>query len=528
MTNHIVKLLRKIVSLYGIPVSCKTIEQTILTHPDYPSMQCLADALIQWKIKYVILKSTLDEFRALGVPAIVHLKKEEFVWLTQITDSKVHYWSAVSGNSSINIADFEQEWSRVILIIEDLEGAGEPDYRQKHKKEVFEKLFNYAIICAIVLLSGILLFFAWRADLSVPLWGKISLLTINGIGLYISYVLVRHEKYQFNRITDKFCIKGNHIDCNKVTTSQFSRLFGVVSWAELGMAYFISVLFWIIIAPANNLWVFALWWLMIGSLPFTLWSLITQGFIIRKWCLFCCTVVVLLWINTFVMYLIIPHTLVLDIQSITILLLLFTFCLAATIYWYKTEGWKEKLYTVQRQITKIKYDIKVLHSQSSIVADNTDVTGFTWNVTNEIQPEIALYISIYCPHCGKALKEFYRLKNLYPDLGYRLIFAVDPNMDEASKTVVRYFIEAYQQYDGDQFFEVMNTWYDMPERNIGILQKTFPVNPGDNEQVISMLEIFNQQAQINYAPALLVNGKLLSDMYNYKDLISIGRTLIEL
>jgi len=52
----------------GVPVTQRTITQTILTHPHYPSMQCISDALDNWKIKHVALQLTLEQLRVLNVP----------------------------------------------------------------------------------------------------------------------------------------------------------------------------------------------------------------------------------------------------------------------------------------------------------------------------------------------------------------------------------------------------------------------------------------------------------------------------
>jgi peptidoglycan/xylan/chitin deacetylase (PgdA/CDA1 family) len=43
MSNRITGLLYKILKAYDIPITCHTIEQTIPTHPGYPSMQCISE-----------------------------------------------------------------------------------------------------------------------------------------------------------------------------------------------------------------------------------------------------------------------------------------------------------------------------------------------------------------------------------------------------------------------------------------------------------------------------------------------------
>jgi len=84
MSNQLAKLLYKVLKAYGISITYHTIRSIVNTHPAYPSMQCISDALDRWKVKHVVLKLSFEELRALNVPVIAHLKQGEFVWITQI------------------------------------------------------------------------------------------------------------------------------------------------------------------------------------------------------------------------------------------------------------------------------------------------------------------------------------------------------------------------------------------------------------------------------------------------------------
>jgi hypothetical protein len=65
---------------------------------------------------------------------------------------------------------------------------------------------------------------------------------VNTAGCNISYSLIKQEKQQSNRFIRLFCFAGTQIDCNQVTKSLYSKLFGLISWAEVGMAYFSAVI----------------------------------------------------------------------------------------------------------------------------------------------------------------------------------------------------------------------------------------------------------------------------------------------
>ena len=81
--------------------------------------------------------------------------------------------------------------------------------------------------------------------------------------------------------------------------------------------------------------------------------------------------------------------------------------------------------------------------------------------------------------------------------------------------------------DKNEFFNMLDSWYAMPEKTLDALQKAFPVVSAsqDNTADINALFQFSQQAKIGYTPAILFDGRLLSPFYSYRDLYGIARAL---
>ena len=519
------EIIRKVLKFHHISVSYKIVEQTIKTHPAYPSMQCLSDALDRWKVRHLVMKISLEKLRALDVPVIAHLKRNEYVWVTQITDSEVHFWNASGKEKSVSPESFEKEWSGVALAIEDVTDAGEPDYKVKRKKEIKENIFRYIFAGGFVILLTILTCFSWLKDISLSILPKLLLLLVNVAGCYISYALIRQEIHQSNRLTQKFCKAGAHIDCNKVTTSQYSKLFGMISWAELGMTYFITVILWLAIAPLSGSWLSPLWWLLLAPLPLTVWSLFTQAFLIRKWCLFCCAIVLLLWINAGIFYFFLSFNCIFPVVESSLLALLLLVCMAAVIYVCKKSKSGDPYYEL-RETARIKYDFKTIQSQLSESKYETNNVGFVFG-NPQASNEIVLYVSIACSHCGKAVKELSRLTDIYPDLCFRLIFSVNTeDFDHRSNIITGHLINLYKTMNKNEFFDMLDAWYTTLNKNLEALQKAYPVSfAQDSNAKIEALYQFSQQAKISYTPAILLNGRLLSQLYSYRDLYGIARTI---
>ena len=457
MSDNAVKLLFNIFKAYDIPITCHTIEQTIKTHPAYPSILSVSDALDGWNIKHAVLKLSFEKLRALDIPVIAHLKKEEYVWVTQITDSKVYYWDSSDREKSVCCNSFKKAWTGIALAFENIAGAGENDFNKERIKAIKQNIVRYGITGSCIALFALLTFFSWIHDRTLSLLPKLILFFVNSAGCCISYLLILQEKRQSTGFVQLFCKADAHIDCNQVTQSQYSKLFGLISWAETGMAYFCAVMLWVAIAPVSAVWRMPLWWLFLVPLPITVWSLFTQAFLLRKWCLFCCATVFLLWINAGIFYFFFPIPDTLPVVESVFLSLLILACTAVVMYISRINTADDK-YSEQRETARIKYDFQTIQCHLSESRNETSHAGFVWGNVQFLQ-EITLYVSIACSHCGNAVKELQKLADIYANFSYRLMFAVhSDNFEQKSNIIVQHLISLYKIMNDNAFFNMLDAW----------------------------------------------------------------------
>ena len=185
------------------------------------------------------------------------------------------------------------------------------------------------------------------------------------------------------------------------------------------------------------------------------------------------------------------------IESLLAALLLLT-CTAVVFYISKTRKVIDP-YLEERQMARIKYNVPIIRSQLSETNYETKNIGLTWG-DPQSSHEIILYISVGCSHCGKAVKELGRLMEIYPNLHYRLIFALNPNSsNDETNIITRNFICYYRNLSKNEFFNVLDTWYALPEKTFDALQKAYPTlyTQYDYKKEIDILYEFNQQNKIN-------------------------------
>ena len=206
--------------------------------------------------------------------------------------------------------------------------------------------------------------------------------------------------------------------------------------------------------------------------------------------------------------------------------LLFLICIATVVFASKTNG-KNIQYADQRESARIKYSFQTFQNQLGETQYNTENVGFIWG-NPQAAHEISLYVSISCSYCDRAIKEMRRLTEIYPNFCYRLIFSVQSdNLEDKPNIVVRHFLNLYKTMNKNGFFDMLDIWYKKLNKNPEAFQIAFPAQRPQQNPTTEMDTIyqFNQQTNINYTPAILLDGRLLSQLYTYMDIYGILRTL---
>ena len=225
------------------------------------------------------------------------------------------------------------------------------------------------------------------------------------------------------------------------------------------------------------------------------------------------------------LYFLFPFSYPLPVVESSIFALLLLVCITAVAYTGKTVNHRN-LYSKQRETSRIKYDYRTLKGQLADLQYEIGNAGFVEG-NSQSSHEITLYVSIACSFCGAAVKKFSRLTEIYPALGYRLIFAVNTDdFEHKSNIIIRHFLSLYKAMSRNDFFLMLDAWYTTMNNKLETLQKEYPVITGqDSKEEIETLYQFSQITKIGYTPAILINGRQLSQLYSYEDLYGIARSL---
>lgn len=493
-------------------------KEELQSHPGLPSLSCISDLLNCHNLPHIVVRTSLEKLASIGYPVLAHLNTKEFIIIEKIREGWVHFKSVSQGGKKLSTKEFEKQWSHIALI------PLESPRRRISLASLFTrfrfsiaahstgwKVFLWSVLAGVFFTVGLLT----NASLSFFLLAALNLL-----GLYISseLFLQEHKKEAFS--LRALCRIGQYIDCNQVTSSPYARIFDTFSWAEAGMAYFCSVLSALALKPL--LFNETAFYLYIGlALPFTLWSLIVQIFILRKFCLLCCSVIILNWGNFLTFYTAFSGKTSFSLSYFLLLGAIF-FIGSLCIYLYtRNLTTLQKLDQIRQEHLLLKYNphiIGTLFHSPGIECETEDCCLPVHSGNASLR--IIFFISLFCRHCGEAIARLRETIRQYPQYSYQLIYNI-PGEAEA-QSIIQYFIQLQSALPEDSFLDNLEKWYNSEEKTIRYLQAKAPLSSFiDPVPLFNAMIHFNQKYPLAYTPTLILNDHIFPAGYTAENLPGI-------
>ena len=202
----------------NIKVTGSSVNEAILSHPDYPSLLCISDCLKQWQVENIAVRTAKDKTDELPLPFIAFMGRE-FKTITAITHNEVCFLNDDYKIKKENKQSFLETWSGVALLADAQEGAGEKEYAFKRRKENIQSL-------AVPALVGFGLVWIVVASLSynaITAYGALAytiLLMCKMAGIVVSGLLLWYEIDKYNPTLQKICTGGGgKTNCNAILSS---------------------------------------------------------------------------------------------------------------------------------------------------------------------------------------------------------------------------------------------------------------------------------------------------------------------
>ncbi|WP_412467248.1 thioredoxin domain-containing protein [Pedobacter sp. KLB.chiD] len=494
------------------------LSQTLVGHPDFPSMMAISDCLTEWRVANEANVIPKENYKDLEVPFIAHFAENggNIILINSTTNGSIGYFDGRRQNSSMSENEFLKKWNGIVLRAEADEDSGEAEYNQNRWKDLFQ-ILKIPMLFTILLVGIGIRIYALFPILTLPYYTQ---LVINILGVVITSLLLVSSVDNNNYLVQNLCSLGSKNGCNAILKTDASKLTNWLSWSEIGFIYFTGGLLSLLITPSS---LFLIAGFNLLAMPYTVYS-ITYQYRHKNWCALCCMVqglLILGCINVLVFKLWFFSFNNVPISAFY--LVPFSFLLPITI-WYILKPFFEQAVQFQplkQQLNKFKYNSdlfdKVLKNQPCYAVSNELMPIVLGNP--QADTVITMVSNPFCAPCAKAHRTIDEWLKYREDIQLKIIFTTADHEDD-DRTKVSRHISALTTLNNAQLVEdALNDWYMQKTKQYNDWAVKYPVNfdtavNGITEKQKQWCEM----AEISFTPTILVNGYKLPEPYTLEDI----------
>jgi len=516
--SNIVSVTKQLLRILKIKVNDTTLTTMLEDHPSYPSLLSISDCLTELKVPHQIYRIEKEQFDAakFPFPFITHFAEGagRFVLITGTIDNQVKVYEGNNKNVVVDVHDFLQSWSGIILNAYKKSESGEQDFNENHIQAILKGLTLPALYISILCALFLILI---RNNLQ---WPYILICATKLIGVTVSILLLMQSIGLNNPLIRQLCSATGNKTCNTILNSDAAKITRWLSWSEVGLFYFSGTLLVMVIIPDffRNLF-----WLSLSSLPFMIFSL-TYQYKKKVWCILCCTIQALL-ASEIIIFLFITgygNGINYSLQEVAIFILCFTFSIST---WGLLKPLIQKnivLKPLKRQLNIFKYNgdlFRVALSEQPYLEVNNEMKPIILG-NHQSETTITIVSNPFCRPCTMAHHFIDKWLQERDDIQVKLLFANENTESDSHTKVARHMIALGQLNDESLLKNALNEWYNQNgKKSYELWAEKYPVC-----LTKSTIDACDEQkkwcksSDIAYTPTVLINGYKLPDFYAIEDL----------
>jgi uncharacterized membrane protein len=339
------------------------------------------------------------------------------------------------------------------------------------------------------------------------------LLLTKTIGIVLSVLLILHEFEVRLSLTEKLCHLNKATNCNTVLNDKASKVFGWFGWADIGFIYFTGCLLFLLQSTGTGDYSLLLV-LSALSLPYPLFSIYYQGFVIKKWCPMCIGVQLILIIE-FILFM--PEFSNLNFSFSSLSNLSMTFLVTGIVYtlvvmyirekmsnelhYFKYLGFKKNPDVLRILLLNQKhYEIPV--TETSLVFGDRDSSI-----------KITAFLSLQCSHCARAFDKIKELLKSDQNTGISIILITS----EVKILNTLYHLNRINK--DDDALALLDQWYTMDSYSRSKLSDNSCIPEVDDvsNEVNNENHKLYKELNIIGTPTFFINGYLFPSQYDIDD-----------
>jgi uncharacterized membrane protein len=489
-------------------------------HPDYPSLLAISDALTALGVETSAFRLDFEELGEVECPFIAHTNDGGLVLVNRIENGNFYVSNDRWDNHKMNTEKFKPLYGGVVLIVE----ASQTTALNQRPVSILKTIKSPALILSSLLVLAIVLVFHTDYFSGIS-WQLLSLSLFKTAGLITAILLLVQAIDSNNPMVQVLCKGVGKSDCDAILSSKAAKVFDGLSWSEVGFFYFGGTWLLLLFGGGSPAVWQALALLNFVSLPYTVYSIYYQARVAKQWCVLCCTVQALLWLEF------IP--LVYQFKSMPLTLApgwggawsTVLVCMAVpVILWVSIKPLFLKLQTLKplkNQLRKFKYNAdlfnRILTEQPRFAAPEESWSIVLGNAESE--NIITMVTNPYCPPCAKTHKLLDEFLEERMDVQARIVFTASNDEKDRKTPISRHLMALNELADKTIVRKALHDWYEQTQKNYETWAKVYPVELKETEfYKIDRQRDWCKMAEVEVTPTMLINGYRMPELYQLPDL----------
>lgn len=488
------------------------------SHPDYPSLLSVSDTFSFFGVNNIVAKvkkSNIDDLGENFIAVLVDdvLKRPKLNFIQKKTD--VYILNDGKNQSKIDLTRLEEKWDNIVFKINE-----NSDLESSYSSSKF------LILPSLILITLPIFLFYFKTNFFTNI-----LIVLFFLGFLFSLLTLKDLFGNKVEIINKFCNITKSSNCETILNSKKNKIFEILNLSDLSIVFFFYQIVFLTISIISNdvLPFFGLQKILVfSSIPLLLFSIYYQKFVENRWCPLCLSITLVILLEMIVL-------LKFSIDFINIKAILLSVMILSISFssWKLLKGFlinQKELKDFQikanrfiRNYTLFKNTI--LKNKNFQLPETPLILG-----NNNSKLVISIITNPFCGFCKKTHELVDKLISLFPeDIKIEILIKVDIEAeDNFNKNFYHNFMNNFFVKDQSTFLNSINYWYS--NKNINSWLEKFESKDIDVKKFESIYNLFNNwciENDINYTPAIFINGFEYPDLFDRENLMYYINELIE-
>lgn len=506
------KLARKL----SLHFSEADIIQELQLHPSYNSLLGMSEVLTSWNVPNLALKIKAEQLKELPSFFITLLVNGEFAFVTRKQD-EMFLVETKSKKRLLSFIDLTQHFTGTVLLAE-----ANPEFL--NKPTIVQRCLSYlsahkAVFWVLLILMGLSLNLYDNFRGTEPHLWYYTLLFLKTLGLGISFLLLAQTVNGNNALVKRICTAFDKNGCSTILISDAAKVFDGLSWSEVGAFYFGGTWLVVLLNMSNKDIGIIMLLINLPALPYTFYSIYYQSRIAKSWCILCCAVQLLLWLELFTL---LPamHE-ISELKAGKHLFLYAIEMFAPVILWLSLRDvfyGHQRSKTLSERLRKFSSNKGLFEMQLAqyprLQLLSVDDTLNFGNIN--AKTTLTMVTNPYCEPCMHSHQIIHRWLETRDDLNLQLVFAVDGPEDYRTK-VASHLLELKAQTSPEAARHAFSAW-SSGRKNFKKWRERHPVSDNTGQEYrLAKHRDWCTMAGIKHTPTFFINGQLLPDIYQIED-----------